>query len=327
MPEVCALLFGVAQHSSRAPRALRRAVLALGCVVVGVSASGCASAAEMRAEDGRLVVLTTFTVIADMTREVAGDRVEIASITKPGAEIHGYEPTPSDLKKAARADLVLENGLGLESWFREFIDRADGKSAVLTAGVDAIPIGGGSEYEGKPNPHAWMSTDNAEVYVENIRRALTDLDPAGADEYRRRAADYVGRLRGVGRDVRRALRAVPPARRALVTCEGAFSYLARDLGLREAYLWPVNAEQEGTPKQIAATVRFVRERRVPGIFCESTVSPKAQEQVARESGSRLAGRLYVDSLSQADGPVPTYLELLRRDARTIAAGLTGGAAR
>jgi manganese transport system substrate-binding protein len=299
--------------------------LALGATAVAVS--GCADASEVRAKDGRLIVLTTFTVIADMTREVAGDRVEVASITKPGAEIHGYEPTPSDLKKAAQADLVLENGLGLEKWFEQFIDRADGESATLTTGVRPIPIAGGSEYEGKPNPHAWMSTDNAEIYVENIRRALTKLDPSGAAEYRRRAADYVGRLQAVGRDVRAALKDVPEQRRALVTCEGAFSYLARDLGLREAYLWPVNAEQEGTPQQIAATVEFVRERQVPGIFCESTVSPKAQEQVARESGSRLAGKLYVDSLSEADGPVPSYLELLRRDARTIAAGLTGKASR
>lgn len=306
-------------------RNARRILAGACCVAAGVAVSGCADAAEQRANDGKLVVLTTFTVIADMAREVAGDRVEVASITKPGAEIHGYEPTPSDLKKAAQADLVLENGLNLESWFSQFIDRASGVSATLTEGIRPVPIGGGSEYEGKPNPHAWMSTDNAAIYVENIRRALTDLDPAGADEYRRRAADYTRRLQGVGREVKAALQDVPAERRALVTCEGAFSYLARDLGLREAYLWPVNAEQEGTPQQIADTVEFVRERRVPGVFCESTVSREAQEQVAKEAGSRFAGVLYVDSLSAADGPVPSYLELLRRDARTIAAGLTGRA--
>lgn len=310
---------------SRLTRNTRTAAAVLGCVVAGVAVSGCADAAELRKNDGRLVVLTTFTVIADMTREVAGDRVEVVSITKPGAEIHGYEPTPSDLKKAAQADLVLENGLNLESWFEQFISLASGESATLTEGIDPIEIGGGSEYEGKPNPHAWMSTDNAAIYVENIRKALTELDPAGADEYRARAADYTRRLQAVGREVKASLKDVPEDRRALVTCEGAFSYLARDLGLREAYLWPVNAEQEGTPQQIASTVEFVRERKVPGVFCESTVSRKAQEQVARESGSRFAGVLYVDSLSEADGPVPTYLELLRRDARTVAAGLTGKA--
>lgn len=315
MPQLC----------PRITRATRPLAAVLVCLAAGVAISGCADAAELRKSDGRLVVLTTFTVIADMTREVAGDRVEVTSITKPGSEIHGYEPTPSDLKKAAQADLVLENGLGLEGWFEQFISLASGESATLTEGVEPIEIGGGSEYEGKPNPHAWMSTDNGAIYVENIRRALTRLDPAGADEYRRRAADYTRRLQAVGRQVRTALRDVPEDRRALVTCEGAFSYLARDLGLREAYLWPVNAEQEGTPQQIASTVEFVRERDVPGIFCESTVSREAQVQVAREAGSRFAGVLYVDSLSERGGPVPTYLELLRRDARTIAAGLTGKA--
>lgn len=288
--------------------------------------AGCASTdVDAETAGDRPVVLTTFTVIADMAREVGGDRVHVASITKPGAEIHGYEPTPSDLKRAARADLVLENGLGLERWFEQFVDLADAPSATLTAGVRPVPIGGGSEYAGKPNPHAWMSPDNALIYVENIRRALSALDPAGAAEYRRRADDYAGRLRAVGDDVRRRLRAVPPDRRVLVTCEGAFSYLARDLGLREAYLWPVNAEQEGTPQQIAATVEVVRRRRVPAVFCESTVNPKAQEQVADEAGSRYAGTLYVDSLSVADGPVPTYLDLLRRDAATIADGLAPAA--
>jgi manganese transport system substrate-binding protein len=293
-------------------------------VVGALLLSGCASSAR-RPADAPPLVLTTFTVIADMAREVGGDRVEVASITKPGAEIHGYEPTPSDLKQAAHADLVLQNGLGLERWFEQFVDLADAPSVTLTDGIRPVPIGGGSEYAGKPNPHAWMSTDNALVYVENIRRALTTLDPAGGPEFRRRATAYAAKLEAVGRTVRRSLRGVPAERRVLVTCEGAFSYLARDLGLREAYLWPVNAEQEGTPQQIAATVEVVRRRRVPGVFCESTVNAKSQEQVAREAGSRFAGTLYVDSLSAADGPVPTYLDLLRRDAATIAAGLAPAA--
>jgi manganese transport system substrate-binding protein len=268
-------------------------------------------------------VLTTFTVIADMTREVGGDRIDVASITKAGSEIHGYEPTPSDLERAADADLVLDNGMGLERWFDQFIDRADTRHATLTDGVETIPIAGASAYAGKPNPHAWMSVRNAPIYVENIRRALTDLDPGGAAVYRRNAERYVAELERVGDEVARELRALPDRRRALVTCEGAFSYLARDFDLDEAYLWPVNAEQEGTPGQIASVVDFVRARRVPAVFCESTVSDKAQRQVARESGARFGGKLFVDSLSKAGGPVPTYRALLERDARTIVDGLLG----
>lgn len=285
--------------------------------------AACAPPASTDGQSGLPVVLTTFTVLADMTREVGGGRVEVHSITKPGAEIHGYEPTPSDLVRAAKADLVIENGLGLERWFEQFIDRSDAPSATLTAGIRPISIGSGSDYEGKPNPHAWMSVQNAEIYVENIRKALTRLDPAGAATYRRNADRYRQELRAVGIEVREALATVAPRQRVLVTCEGAFSYLARDLNLAEGYIWPVNAEREGTPQQIANLVDFVRERKPRGIFCESTMSPEAQQQVARETGTRVAGTLYVDSLSKADGPVPTYLDLLRHDARTITAGLTG----
>jgi manganese transport system substrate-binding protein len=286
-------------------------------------AAGLAGCSAAEADTGKPKVLTTFTVIADMVREVGGDRIEVASITKPGAEIHGYEPTPSDLKRAATSDLVFENGMGLERWFERFVDLADAQSVTLSRGVRPIPIAGESEYAGKPNPHAWMSVSNAKLYVENIRKALTALDPAGAAVFAANARRYSGELDEVGATVRRALAQLPPERRALVTCEGAFSYLARDFGLTERYLWPVNAEQEGTPQQIAGTVEFVRARSVPAVFCESTVSDKAQRQVASEAGARFGGVLYVDSLSAADGPVPTYLDLLRRDAETIIAGLTG----
>jgi manganese transport system substrate-binding protein len=168
-----------------------------------------------------------------------------------------------------------------------------------------------------------MSVSDALVYAENIRKALTRLDPAGEAVYAANAKRYSGRLDAVRAYVRRELSSVPADRRVLVSCEGAFSYMARDFGLDEAYLWPVNAEQEGTPQQIASTVELGRGREVPSVFCESTVSDKAQQQVARETGARFGGVLYVDSLSTADGPVPTYEELLRRDAQTIVRGLTG----
>lgn len=283
--------------------------------------AGCGSDSSADGDGDKPVALTTFTVLADMARQVGGDRIEVASITKPGAEIHGYEPTPSDMKRAAMADVVLENGLGLEGWFEQFIERSRADRVTLSDGVTPIPIAGESQYAGKPNPHAWMSPTNAEIYVDNLVTAFSDLDPAGAEVFRERGDDYKRRIRAVGDQVREQLADLPAEHRALVTCEGAFSYLARDLDLEERYIWPVNAEQEGSPQQIADTVRFVRDRKVPAVFCESTVSDKSQQQVAREAGSRLAGTLYVDSLSAADGPVPTYLDLLRVDAETIVAGL------
>ncbi|CAL9354575.1 metal ABC transporter substrate-binding protein [Nocardiopsis dassonvillei] len=289
-------------------------------LVLGLTA--CSSSAGQERDDGRPLVLTTFTVLADMARNVADGRVEVASLTRPGAEIHGYEPTPDDLVRGRDADLILENGLGLEAWFSQFTERVQAPTAVLSDGVETIPISAG-EYEGQPNPHAWMSPDNAPVYVDNIRDALTELDPEGERVYAEAAEAYKDEISGVGDYLEDELAGVPDSSRALVTCEGAFSYLARDAGLTEMYLWPVNAETQGTPRQTAAVTEFVRDNQVPTVFCESTVNDGSQRSVARETGAAMGRTLYVDSLSEEGGPVPTYLDLLRHDAEAIVAGLRG----
>ncbi|WP_040702297.1 metal ABC transporter substrate-binding protein [Nocardiopsis ganjiahuensis] len=291
-------------------------------ITLSLALSACSTSSGQTRDDDRLLVLTTFTVIADMAENIADDRVDVASLTRPGAEIHGYEPTPDDLVRGQDADLILENGLGLEAWFRQFTERVDAPTAVLSEGVDTIPVASGG-YEGDPNPHAWMSPDNALVYVDNIRDALTELDPGGEAEFSEAAEAYKAEIAEVGAYLETELAEVPDSSRALVTCEGAFSYLARDAGLTEQYLWPVNAEREGTPQQIAAVSEFVRANEVPAVFCESTVNDSAQRSVIRETDAAMGETLYVDSLSEPDGPVPTYLDLLRHDAEAIVAGLTG----
>ena len=284
-----------------------------------------ALAAPAAAQEDRLKVVTTFTVLADMARNVAGDAADVVSVTKPGAEIHGYEPTPGDLVAASDADLVLWNGLGLEAWFEQFLrNLGDVPSATLSDGIDPIPIGSG-EYEGRPNPHAWMGLESALIYVDNIAAALSAADPANAATYAANAERYEAELRATLEPLRGALAAVPEEDRWLVTCEGAFSYLARDLGLKELYLWPMNADRVGTPQQVRAVIDGVRANDIPVVFCESTVSTRPAEQVARETGARFGGVLYVDSLSDEGGPVPTYLDLLRVTTETVAEGLAGGA--
>ncbi|MFC4376827.1 metal ABC transporter substrate-binding protein [Nocardia halotolerans] len=273
-------------------------------------------------DDGRKVVLTTFTVLADMARNVAGEHLRVESITKVGAEIHGYEPTPGDIKKAARADLILDNGLNLEAWFAQFVADLEVPHAVVSEGVAPLNIGEDAG-AGKANPHAWMSPVNAQIYVDNMVRAFTDLDPVHSAAYRDNAEAYKTRIGAVHDDLVAALSAVPADQRALVTCEGAFSYLARDAGLTEKYIWAVNAEQQATPQQIGAVIDFVRARDVPAVFCESTVSDAPMQRVVEATGARYGGTLYVDSLSEADGPVPTYLALIRHDADTIAGALAG----
>jgi manganese/iron transport system substrate-binding protein len=270
-------------------------------------------------------VVTTFTVIADMARNVAGEHATVVSVTKPGAEIHGYEPTPRDLVSAQDADLILWNGLNLERWFEQFLSNlGDVPSATLSDGVDPMPIREGA-YEGKPNPHAWMSPTSAQIYVDNIAAALVAADPENADAYKANAAAYKAKLADTLAPLQAAIATVPEDKRWLVTCEGAFSYLARDLGLREAYLWPINADQTGTPQQVRRVIDTVRENAIPVVFCESTVNTDPAEQVARETGAAFGGVLYVDSLSEPEGPVPTYLDLLRVTTETVTRGLTAAA--
>ena len=267
-------------------------------------------------------VVTTFTVIADMARNVAGDAADVDSITKPGAEIHNYQPTPRDILKARKADLVLWNGLNLERWFEKFLANLAGvPSVTVSDGVTPLSIGGGP-YEGKPNPHAWMSPDNALIYVENIRKGLTEVDPANAAVYDANAKAYAEKIKAEIEPMRAELARLPDNERWLTTSEGAFSYLARDFGLKELFLWPVNADQQGTPQQVRHVIDMVRETHIKAVFSESTISDKPARQVAEETGAAYGGVLYVDSLSEPDGPVPTYLDLLRVTVETIVKGLT-----
>jgi len=267
-------------------------------------------------------VVTTFTIIADMAANVAGDAATVESITKPGAEIHNYQPTPRDILKAQDAQLVLRNGLNLELWFEKFLaNLGDVPNVVVSDGVTPMSIVEGP-YEGKPNPHAWMSPDNALIYVENIRKALGALDPAHAATYDANAKAYGEKIKALGAEMKERIGALPEEKRWLVTSEGAFSYLARDFGLKELFLWPINADQQGTPKQVKAVIDAVREHDIHVVFSESTVSAKPAEQVAAETGAAYGGVLYVDSLSEAGGPVPTYLDLLRVTSETIVKGLS-----
>jgi len=295
---------------------LRAAVVAAAVVL----ASSACAARDDGGANGKPVVLTTFTVLADIAGNVAGDHLDVESITKPGAEIHGYEPTPGDLKKASHADLILDNGLNLEAWFARFVDDIDVPHVVVSDGVEVMNIAEDA-YAGLPNPHAWMSPKNVKVYVDNMVTAFSDLDPDNATSYLANGQAYKAQLQHIHDSLVDELATLPVNQRALVTCEGAFSYLARDAGLTEKYIWPVNAEQQATPQQIASAIDFVAANDVPAVFCESTVSDAPMRRVVEATGAEFGGILFVDSLSEAGGPVPTYLDLIRHDASTITEAL------
>jgi manganese transport system substrate-binding protein len=301
---------------------------AAAAVVLSLLLTACSGGASGTDGGSKKVVLTTFTVLADVAKNVAGDKLTVESITKAGAEIHGYEPTPGDIRKASKADLILDNGLNLEAWFAQFVEGLDVPHAVVSDGVEVMSISEDS-YQGKPNPHAWMSPVNVQIYVDNMVKAFSDLDPGNAAVFKANGDAYKAELQAVQDQMVTSLSGLPENQRALVTCEGAFSYLARDAGLKELYIWAVNAEQQATPQQITRAIEYVKANKVPAVFCESTVSDAPMQQVVGATGATFGGTLYVDSLSEADGPVPTYLDLIRHDAGLITkalAGTTAGAA-
>ncbi|EPF20431.1 MULTISPECIES: metal ABC transporter substrate-binding protein [Cedecea] len=295
---------------------LTQIILAAGTALMMLSGSALAQA--------KFKAVTTFTIIADMAKNVAGDAAEVESITKPGAEIHEYQPTPGDIRRAQGAQLILTNGLNLELWFEKFYQHLKGvPEVVVTTGIQPTGITEGP-YNGKPNPHAWMSPQNALIYVDNIRDAFVKYDPDNAAVYTRNAEIYKQKIKQTIEPLRAELAKIPADKRWLVTSEGAFSYLARDFDLKELYLWPINADQQGTPQQVRKVIDSIRKYHIPAIFSESTISDKPARQAARESGAQYGGVLYVDSLSAADGPVPTYIDLLRVTTSTIVNGINEG---
>lgn len=290
-------------------------------LILGLLLSGCNSTPVDRKTNNQKTILTTFTVVADMAQNVAGDKAIVASLVKTGSEIHSYQPTPSDLVKAQQADLILDNGLNLERWAEKLYNNVPKVPHItISKGVKTIKIGEDT-YQGKPNPHAWMSPQNALIYVENIRQALVDLDPANQKTYNLNAKAYSQKIEELDRKLKKVVATIPPQKRYIVSCEGAFSYLSRDYDLKEVYLWSVNSERQGSPKQVEKVIDIVKANQIPVVFCESTVNSEVQQQVVEETGAKFGGVFYVDSLSAADGEAPTYLKLLEHNIFTLIDGL------
>lgn len=306
--------------STTLTRLRRQLFILLAVLLVGTTTSCASSADAPVAKTDKPYVLATFTVLADIARNIGGDYIQVESLIKPGAQIHGYEPTPSDIKKATEANLILANGFNLESWLKRFIQTSSTPVVTVTEGITPISITEDVD-AGYPNPHAWMSPVAAKTYVDNIEKAFAHLDPAHAEQFAANARAYKQQLSQVHDELVDSLAKLPEQQRRLVTCEGAFSYLVADSGMKESYLWAVNSDGQTGARRIMAVTDTVRDNHVPAVFCESTVSPRTMHQVADESGARYLGPLYVDSLSEPDGPVPTYLDLIRYDTRLISQGL------
>ena len=288
--------------------------------LLSIFVSGCRGVQKNEVSSKKLL-LVSFTVLEDIVSNIVGDEFDVKSITKPGMEVHGYQTTPSDLKKGSKAVLFIDNGFGFELWAEKFVANLDVKRVTIADNLNPIFISEDS-YKGKPNPHAWISPKRGKIYIDIIANRLSDLEPEKSQLFKTNAAIYKNKLNQIDKDFSFFLNTLEKRKKYLVSCEGAFSYLANDYGMKEAYLWPVNAESQITPKRMANVINLVKKNQIPAIFCESTVSSESQMTVARETGAVFGGNLFVDSLSEQGGPASSYLDLLRHNLNLIKKGFS-----
>ncbi len=283
--------------------------------LVALSTTSCKNISEVDKSNKKLL-LVSFTVLEDIVKNIVGEEFNVKSITKPGMEVHGYQTTPSDLIKGSRAEVFIDNGFGFELWAEKFVSNLKVKRITIANNLKPLFIGEDA-YKGKPNPHAWISPKRGIIYVDTLSRALSELKPQSKVVFKKNAEIYKNKLLEIDEDFSLFLNTLKKNQKYLVSCEGAFTYLTNDYGLKEAYLWPVNAESQITPKRMAKVINLVKTNDIPAVFCESTVSSESQLAVARETGAKFGGNFFVDSLSEKNGPASSYIDLLNHNLNLI----------
>ena len=284
-------------------------------ILVALTTTSCKNISEVDKSNKKLL-LVSFTVLEDIVKNIVGDEFDVKSITKPGMEVHGYQTTPSDLIKGSRAEVFIDNGFGFELWAEKFVSNLKVKRITMANNLKPLFIGEDA-YKGKPNPHAWISPKRGIIYVDTLSRALSELKPESKTVFKKNAEIYKNKLLEIDEDFSLFLNTLKKNQKYLVSCEGAFTYLTNDYGLKEAYLWPVNAESQITPKRMAKVINLVKTNDIPAVFCESTVSSESQLAVVRETGAKFGGNFFVDSLSEKNGPASSYIDLLNHNLNLI----------
>jgi len=266
-------------------------------------------------------VVATFSILADFVRNVGGDRVEVTALVGPGADAHVYTPSPSDAKKIAAAKLVVVNGLGLEGWLPRLVKSSGGNATTLVASSGITPLRPGGGHHAEADPHAWQSVANAKIYVGNIRDALMTADPDGAATYRSNAEQYLARLDALDREVREAVAQIPPERRKVISSHEAFGYFAAAYGVAFVAPQGVSTESEPSARDLATIIRQIRKENIPAVFLENISDPRLVERIAAETGARIGGTLYSDSLTGEKGDAPTYIDMVRHNIRAVSSAL------
>jgi len=299
-----------------------RNVLTLLAAIV-LAACGFAASAQDKPK-----VVATFSILADLAKNVGGDRVEVATLVGPDGDAHVYSPTPADGRRLADAKLVIANGLKFEGWMSRLIRSSGTKALVVEAAKGVEPIKAEEHGQDHGNdhadvdPHAWQSVANVKRYVMNIRDGLIAADPAGKAAYEANAAAYLERLDALDREVKAAVEAIPRDRRRIITSHDAFGYFQKAYGVTFVAPQGVSTEAEASAKDVAKIIRQIRREKIPAVFLENVSDPRLLERIAKESGARIGGRLYSDALSGADGPARTYIDMMRHNIRALSAALS-----
>jgi zinc/manganese transport system substrate-binding protein len=296
---------------------MRLSLLALG-VALTIAVQGLSPAAGAA---GTVKVVTTFSILADFVRNVGGDRVAVSSLVGPDADVHVYSPAPADAKKIAAAQLVIVNGLGLEGWLDRLMGASGGKATRVVASKGIAPLRSGSAVHAGIDPHAWQSVADAKIYVSNIRDALIGADLDDAETYRGNAARYLAALDALDREVRQAVADIPPDRRRVISTHNAFAYFAATYGITFVAPQGVSTDTEPSARDVAAIIRQIRKEKIPAVFIENISDPRLIERIAAETGARIGGTLYSDSLTGENGPAPTYIDMVRHNIKALTSTL------
>ena len=309
-------------------------LLVAALVVLGIA--GCATGKEnssqttsATAESKKLQVVTTNSIIYDMTKNIAGDLVDLHSIVPVGQDPHEYEPLPEDVQKVQKADLIFYNGINLENaedaWFTKMVKNA-GKVAdkdyfAVSDGVDVIYLEGENE-KGKEDPHAWLNIENGVIYAKNIAKQLIAKDPKNKETYEKNLAAYVEKLEALDKDAKQRIAKIPEEKRLIVTSEGCFKYFSKAYDIKSAYIWEINTEEEGTPEQIANLVRQLRASKVPSLFVESSVDDRPMKTVSQETGKPIHSTIFTDSIAEEGKDGDSYYSMMKWNLDKIIEGLS-----
>lgn len=291
--------------------------------------AACSSSNQSSQSSGKLQVVTTNSIIADITKNIAGDKIDLHSIVPVGKDPHEYEPLPEDVRKTSKADLIFYNGINLETggnaWFIKLVKNANKTENkdyfAVSDGVDVIYLEGKGE-EGKEDPHAWLNLENGVIFAKNIAKQLIAKDPANKATYEKNLADYTAKLEALDKEAKEKFNNIPAEKKLIVTSEGCFKYFSKAYGVPSAYIWEINTEQEGTPDQIKTLVEKLRQTKTPSLFVESSVDDRPMKTVSKDTNIPIYAKIFTDSIAEEGQDGDSYYSMMKYNLDKIAEGLS-----